>query len=177
MSQSLGNYVGVAEPADEQFGKLMSIPDTLIGRYLRLTTGLPADEVEAIEAGLADGSLPAVEAKRRLAGEVVDLYHGAGEGAGARERFDRVHRDRGLPEEIAQAPIPADAVEEGRIWLPRLLVGLGRAASNGEARRLIDQGGVRLDGEVVADAGREFAPEELRGRVLQVGRRWFGRLA
>jgi tyrosyl-tRNA synthetase len=177
MSQSLGNYVGVAEPADDQFGKLMSIPDTLIGRYLRLTTGVPAAEVDAIEAGLADASLPAVEAKRRLAREVVELYHGPGEGAHAQERFDRVHRDRALPEEIPEAPIPDRTVEEGSIWLPRLLVELGRAASNGEARRLIDQGGVRLDGEVVADAGREYAPEELRGRVLQVGRRWFGRLA
>ncbi len=176
MSQSLGNYVGIAEPADDQFGKLMSIPDTLIVRYLYLTTGLPAEEIGALEARLADGSLAAVEAKRRLAREVVDLYHGSGQGAAAEERFDRVHRDRELPPDVPVTPIPPEAVEEGRIWLPRLLVALGRAASNGEARRLIDQGGVRLDGEVVDDPGRDFAPEDLRDRVLQVGRRWFARL-
>jgi tyrosyl-tRNA synthetase len=176
MSQSLGNYVGINEPADEQFGKLMSIPDTLIVRYLHLTTELAVDEIGALEAGLAGGSVAAVEVKRRLAREVVDLYHGPGEGAAAEERFDRVHRDRELPQDVPVTPIPAEAVEEGRIWLPRLLVALGRAASNGEARRLIDQGGVRLDGEVVDDPGRDFAPEDLRDRVIQVGRRWFARL-
>ena len=176
MSQSLGNYVGIAEPADDQFGKLMSIPDTLIVRYLHLTTGLPAEDIGALEARLADGSLAAVEAKRRLAREVVDLYHGSEQGASAEERFDRVHRDRELPPDVPGTPIPPEAVEEGRVWLPRLLVALGRAASNGEARRLIDQGGVRLDGEVVDDPGRDFAPEDLRDRVLQVGRRWFARL-
>jgi tyrosyl-tRNA synthetase len=176
MSQSLGNYVGVAEPPDEQFGKLMSIPDGLIVRYLRLTTGLDDAEVDAIEAGMADGSVPAVEAKRRLAREIVDRYHGAGEGAAAEERFDRVHRDRELPQDVPETQIPAEALEGGSIWLPRLLVALGRAASNGEARRLVEQGGVRLDGEVVDDPSREMPPEELRGRVLQVGRRWFARL-
>jgi tyrosyl-tRNA synthetase len=177
MSQSLANYVGIAEPADEQYGKLMSIPDGLIIRYLRLTTGLDAAEADAIEAGMADGSLPAVEAKRRLAREIVDRYHGEGEGAAAEARFDRVHRDRELPRDVPETPIPAEALEGGRIWLPRLLVALGRAASNGEARRLVEQGGVRLDGEVVDDPSREMPPEELRGRVLQVGRRWFARLA
>jgi tyrosyl-tRNA synthetase len=177
MSQSLGNYVGIAEPADEQYGKLMSMPDGLIIRYLGLTTGLDAAEVDAIGAGMADGSLPAVEAKRRLSREIVDRYHGEGEGAAAEARFDRVHRDRELPRDVPETPIPAEALEGGRIWLPRLLVALGRAASNGEARRLVEQGGVRLDGEVVDDPSREMPPEELRGRVLQVGRRWFARLA
>jgi tyrosyl-tRNA synthetase len=177
MSQSLGNYVGIAEPADEQYGKLMSMPDGLIIRYLGLTTGLDAAEVDAIGAGMADGSLPAVEAKRRLSREIVDRYHGEGEGAAAEVRFDRVHRDRELPRDVPETPIPAEALEGGRIWLPRLLVALGRAASNGEARRLVEQGGVRLDGEVVDDPSREMPPEELRGRVLQVGRRWFARLA
>jgi tyrosyl-tRNA synthetase len=177
MSQSLGNYVGIAEPPDEQFGKLMSIPDGLIVRYLRLATGLPPAEVDAVEAGLADGSRRPLEEKRRLALEVVDLYHGPGSGAAAQERFDRVHRARELPEEIENAPIPDEVVSAGTVWLPKLLVGLGRAGSNGEARRLIEQGGVRLDGEVVTDAGAELPLEALRGRVLQVGRRWFGRLS
>ena len=177
MSKSFDNYVGLTEPADDMFGKVMRVPDELVGRYLRLTTGVDPAEADRVEAGLADGGLVAVEQKRRLAREIVDLYHGAGSGSAAEERFDRVHRDRELPQEVTEAPIPAAAVEEGRIWLPRLLVALGRATSNGEARRLIEQGGVRLDGEVVADPGREYDPGDLRGRVLQVGRRWFGRLA
>jgi tyrosyl-tRNA synthetase len=177
MSKSFDNYVGLAETADDMFGKVMRVPDELVVRYLRLTTGVDAAEADRVEAGLADGGLVAVEQKRRLAREIVDLYHGAGAGSAAEERFDRVHRDRELPHEVAEAPIPVEAVEEGRIWLPRLLVALGRATSNGEARRLIEQGGVRLDGELVVDPGREFDPGDLRGRVLQVGRRWFGRLA
>jgi tyrosyl-tRNA synthetase len=176
MSQSLGNYVGIAEPADEQFGKLMSIPDGLITRYLRLTTDLDPADVETVEAGLADGSLLPMDQKRRLARAIVDRYHGAGQGAAAEERFDRVHRDREVPLEVPEVPIPDEAVEAGTVWLPRLLEALGRAASNGEARRLVEQGGVRLDGEVVDDATRELPPEALRGRVLQVGRRWFARL-
>jgi tyrosyl-tRNA synthetase len=177
MSQSLGNYVGITEPADEQFGKLMSIPDGLIVRYLRLAAGMDPAEADAVEAGLASGSLLPMDQKRRLAREIVDTYHGAGEGAAAEERFDRVHRDREVPEDVPEVPIPSEALESGTVWLPRLLVALGRAASNGEARRLIEQGGVRLDGEVVDDPARELRPEDLRGRVLQVGRRWFARLA
>ncbi len=177
MSQSLGNYVGITEPADEQFGKLMSIPDGLIVRYLRLAAGLDPAEADAVEAGLAAGSLLPMDQKRRLAREIVDTYHGAGEGAAAEERFDRVHRDRQVPEDVPEVPIPAEALESGTVWLPRLLVALGRAASNGEARRLVEQGGVRLDGEVVDDPARELRPEDLRGRVLQVGRRWFARLS
>jgi tyrosyl-tRNA synthetase len=177
MSQSLGNYVGITEPADEQFGKLMSIPDGLIVRYLRLAAGLDPAEADAVEAGLAAGTLLPMDQKRRLAREIVDTYHGAGEGAAAEERFDRVHRDRQVPEDVPEVPIPAEALESGTVWLPRLLVALGRAASNGEARRLVEQGGVRLDGEVVDDPARELRPEDLRGRVLQVGRRWFARLS
>jgi tyrosyl-tRNA synthetase len=177
MSQSLGNYVGITEPADEQFGKLMSIPDGLIVRYLRLAAGLDPAEADAVEAGLGAGSLLPMDQKRRLARRIVDTYHGAGEGATAEERFDRVHRDREVPEDVPEVPIPAEALESGTVWLPRLLVALGRAASNGEARRLVEQGGVRLDGEVVDDPARELRPEDLRGRVLQVGRRWFARLS
>jgi tyrosyl-tRNA synthetase len=176
MSKSHDNYVGLDEPADDMFGKLMRIPDDLIAKYLRLTTGMDPSEVDEIESGLRGGSAKAVEQKRRLAREVVDLYHGAGEGSSAQDRFDRVHRDRDLPDEIADAPIPPVAVEKGSVWLPRLLVALGRASSNAEARRLIEQGGVRLDGEPLDDPAREFSVDQLSGRVLQVGRRWFARL-
>jgi tyrosyl-tRNA synthetase len=177
MSKSLDNYIGLTEPPDDMFGKLMRIPDGLIPKYLRLTLTPGPDEVETIERGLADGTVHANEAKRRLAREVVDRYHGPGAGQEAEGRFDLVHREREIPPDVADAPVPDAAVRDGRIWLPRLLVELGRAKSNGEARRLIEQGGIRLDGEPVLDPDRELAPEELKGRVLQVGRRWFGRLA
>jgi tyrosyl-tRNA synthetase len=176
MSKSLDNWIGLTEPPAEMFGKLMSIPDSLVVTYVRLCTALAADEVDAIDAGLRDGSLAVVEQKRRLAREVVDLYHGPGAGAAAEDGFNRVHRDRELPELVADVPIPAEAVVDGLIWLPRLLVALGRASSHAEGRRLIEQEGVRLDGEVVTDLDHEAPEGSYRGKVLQLGRRWFGRL-
>lgn len=177
MSQSLRNYVGITELPDEMFGKLMSIPDSLIGTYLRLCTPLGPGEVDGIQRGLDEGTLHPAEQKRRMAREVVELYHGREAGSRAEADFDLVHRDRSVPEDVAEALIPQAIVVDGRVWLPRLLVTLGRASSNSEARRLIDQGGVRLDSDVVSDPEAELRMEELTGKVLQVGRRWFGRLA
>jgi tyrosyl-tRNA synthetase len=177
MSKSLDNFVGLTEPADEQFGKLMSIPDPLIARYLRLLSPLDASEIDALEEGLADGTLLANEQKRRMAREIVDLYHGDGEGTKAEARFDLVHKEHEIPADVPTAPIPADALREGRVWLPRLLVGVGLASSNAEARRAVQQGGVRLEGDVLTDPDAEFAPEALQGKVLQVGRRRFVRLS
>ena len=177
MSKSLDNYIGLTEPSDQMFGKLMSIPDTLIAKYLRLCTPLGRDEVERVEAGLEDGSLRPDQAKRRLAREIVDLYHEEGAGSAAEERFDQVFRSHGIPDEVPELPIPASALRDGKVWLPKLLVGTGLAASNGEARRAVQQGGVRLDGDPLTDPEAEFDPSDLRGRVLQVGRRQFVRLA
>jgi len=176
MSQSLGNYVGITEPPDEMFGKLMRIPDELIGRYLRLVASVSSDDAARIEAGLADGSSKPNDRKREMARAVVDLYHGDGAGAAAEASFNRVHRDRELPEVVQDVPIPGEAAEDGIVWLPRLLVSLELASSNGDARRRIEQGGVRLDDEAILDPAFEASREELAGKVLQVGRRWFGRL-
>jgi tyrosyl-tRNA synthetase len=176
MSKSYDNYVGLTEPADEMFGKLMSIPDGLIVKYLRLCTAFEPEAVMQVEAGLADGSLHPNEQKRRLAREVVDLYHGPGAGGEAEARFDLVHRDREVPAEVEEVAIPASAVRGGRVWIPRLLAETGMATSNAEGRRAVEQGGVRLDGEPVTDPDLELADHELRGRVLQVGRRRFVRL-
>ncbi|HET9248807.1 MAG TPA: tyrosine--tRNA ligase [Actinomycetota bacterium] len=178
MSQSLGNYIGITDPPDEMFGKLARVPDELIATYRLLALDFFRDpaEAERVERGLADGSLGAWGEKRRLAREVVDLYHGAGSGAAAEERFDRVHREHELPEEIPDAAIPADAIVDGSVYLPKLLAALELADSNSQARRLIEQGGVRLDGEPVAADTLELPASELHGRVLQVGRRGFARL-
>ena len=176
MSQSLGNYVAIADLPDEMFGKLARVPDELIGEYRRLTLDFFADpdEADRVSAGLADGSLEPWAEKRRMARQVVDLYHGAEAGDAAEARFDQVHREHELPDEIDELPVPEDAVRDGVVYLPRLLVGLGLASSNSEARRLLEQGGVRLDGEPLG--GEEVRPEILRGHVLQVGRRRFVRL-
>ena len=178
MSQSLGNYIGITDPPDEMFGKLARVPDELIPTYRLLALDFFRDptEAERVEKGLEDGSLEAWDEKRRLAREVVDLYHGQGSGAGAEERFERVHRERELPEEVPNLAIPPDLVIDGRVYLPKLLAVLGLADSNSHARRLIEQGGVRLDGQPVDGDALELPANELKGRVLQVGRRGFARL-
>src|SRR6266516_139173 len=176
MSKSFDNYVGIAESAAEQFGKLMRIPDDLIVKYLRLCSPLVPTEVDAVEAGLADGSLGPNDQKRRMAREVVDLYHGQGAGIAAEERFDAVHREHRVPDDVPTVSIPQESVRGGRVWLPRLLSAMGLAASNAEARRAIQQGGVRIDGTPATDPEAEFDPRELQGRVLQVGRRRFVRI-
>jgi tyrosyl-tRNA synthetase len=176
MSQSIGNYVGIDEPADQMFGKLMSIPDGLIAKYVLLCTDGGAEEAARIEAGLAAGSLHPNEAKRAMARAVVDLYHGEGAGAEAEARFDLVHREHETPVDVEEATIPEEAIRDGRVWLPRLLVAAGFSPSNAQARRDIEAGAVRLDGDQVTDPHLELAPRDLAGKVLSVGRRKFVRL-
>jgi tyrosyl-tRNA synthetase len=172
MSQSLGNYVGVAEPADEMFGKLMSIPDPLIATYVLLAADAGPDAHARVVDGLADGSLRPNDEKRAMARAVVELYH-PGQGAAAEAAFDRVHREHLAPEELPRAILPADVVRDGTIWLPRLLTAAGLAGSNAEAKRLVAQGGVRLDGTVLDDPDAELPLDAVIGGTLQVGRRRF----
>jgi tyrosyl-tRNA synthetase len=178
MSQSLGNYVGITDPPEEMYGKLARVPDELIPTYRLLALDFFRDptEAERVDKGLADGSLDAWSEKRRLAREVVDLYQGDGAGAAAEEGFDRVHRERELPDQIPDVEIPHGLIAEGSVYLPRLMKELGMADSNSQARSLIEQGGVRLDGKPVAGDALELPVAELRGRVLQVGRRRFVKL-
>lgn len=178
MSQSLGNYIGITDPPEEMFGKLARVPDGLIPTYRLLALDFFRDpsEAERVDKGLADGSLDAWSEKRRLAREVVDLYQGGGAGAAAEEGFDRVHRERELPDQIPDVAIPPDLIVEGSVYLPRLMKELGMADSNSQARSLIEQGGVRLEGKPVPGDSLELPVAELRGRVLQVGRRQFVKL-
>ena len=184
MSKSLDNYIALTEPPDEMFGKLMRIPDELIAKYLRLTTAVDPARADELERALQDGSVRPNDAKRRLAREVVDLYHGSGEGASADERFDLVHRQHELPEEVPGMSVPAAVFgpSDGDAWIvyvPALLEALGLVGSRSEARRLQAQGGVRMNGEPVAaeDIRIEGSPPgELAGSVWQVGRRKFARL-
>ena len=176
MSKSFDNYVGLTESADRMFGKLMSLPDELIAKYELLCTDLgPADNAR-VKAGLAGGSIHPNQEKRRMARTIVDLYHGPGSGEAAEAAFDRVFKDHDLPEDMPEVALPAEVVTDGRIWLPKVLVAAGLASSNGEARRAIEQGGVRIDGEVVSDPTAELDPAALVGSVVQVGRRRFARV-
>jgi tyrosyl-tRNA synthetase len=159
MSKSLGNYIGVTDLPEEMFGRLMRIPDDLMPDYFRL---LLSSEVPGVEPN---------EAKRELGRRIVERYHDADAAKAAEEHFDRLHVQHQPPEQIEEAKLAAD----GPVHLPALLAE-HFDLSRSEARRLIEQGGVRIDGEVV-DGGRLDLPvDELDGVVLQVGKRRHKRL-
>jgi len=174
MSKSLGNYVGITDPPQEMYGKLMSLPDALVVRYLELVTPVPLAEVRAIAAGLQNGTLHPRDVKMRLAREVVGQFHSPEAAARAEAEFIRVFRERELPAEIPVFTVPKEILENGRVSLARLLVAAGLVASTSEARRLIVQGGVRVNEERVGDPGARIVP--VTGMVLSIGRRKFVRL-
>jgi tyrosyl-tRNA synthetase len=165
MSKSLGNYVGVSEPPTEMYGKLMSIPDALMRDYFILLTDIPEAEIETILGGNPR------EAKGRLAREIVAQYYGSQAAQAADAEFTRVFAQKELPEEMPEVSVPADALDEGRIWICRLITLAGHANSTSEARRLVQGGAVSLDGEKVTDAKAQIAPAS--GQVLKSGKRRF----
>lgn len=169
MSKSLGNYIGIDEPPAEMFGKTMSIPDELIVKYMTLVTDLDLEEIRGLERGMAAGEVNPRDAKLRLAHALVRMYHGQEAADAAREEFLRVFSRGELPSEL-----PELAVAAGEMDAVRLLRETGMAASNSEARRLIGQGAVRLDGLRVTDPNAPLRIAD--GAVLQVGKRRFARL-
>lgn len=178
MSKSYGNYVGLTDEPADMFGKIMSIPDELMPKYYRLATALPVAEVDEIEAGLAAGELDPNQSKRRLAREIIKIYHDEQAAADTEEQFDRVFKAHGVPEDIEVFDIALeDDPEKGGVYLPKLLADLKLVASGGEGRRMIDQGGVKVNGEVVAKGAYHMPASELTGATLQVGKRKWARLA
>lgn len=171
MSKTLGNYVGVTEPPDDMYGKLMSIPDSLLLRYLTLVTRLPEREIQEISGSLAAGGLHPMEAKKRLARTVVTQFHGEAAAGKAEAAFARIVQQRELPEKIEGIRIVTPSEGEP-LW--RVVVMAGMVPSNSEARRQIQQGAVELDGERVSDPNRTVAASSLT-HLLRVGKRRFTR--
>jgi tyrosyl-tRNA synthetase len=166
MSKSLDNYVGVTDPPEEMFGKLMRIPDEAMGTYYELLLGESVPEGDPMAA------------KRLLARRIVERFHDSEAAEAAEARFDTVHVAREIPEDIPELSLAeADGVQEngGDVHLPALIAGVFGISSS-EARRLIAQGGVKLDGEGVDPDRLDLSAGELGGRVLQVGKRRFVRL-
>lgn len=178
MSKSYGNYIGLTDAPADMFGKTMSIPDEMIGKYYRLASSLAPAEVDVIDAALADGSANPYELKRALGRDLVTTYHSAEDAVAAEAEFDRVHKNHDLPTDIAEVSVEISVNDEGLVYLPAVLQAAGLVPSAGQARRDIDGGGVKLDGEAVAPKTYNVDPTALKpGTVLQVGKRKFARLA
>jgi len=160
MSKSVGNYIGVTDPPGEMFGKVMSIPDYLMPDYYSLLLDRPMPDGEPVEQ------------KRELARALVSTFYGDSSVTGAEKLFDAVVR-REVPEDAPVVPLP----EREEIWIVDLITRAGFANTNGEARRLIKGGAVRVGGRVVRDERLSLPSPELEGKVLQVGKRRYARLA
>jgi tyrosyl-tRNA synthetase len=160
MSKSIGNYIGVTDPPNQMFGKVMSIPDHLMPDYYALLLDRPMPEAEPVEQ------------KRELARSLVRRFHGEEAAAEAERTFDAVVRRR-VPDDVPEVRLPVDGDE---IWIVDLITLAGFAATNGEARRFIRGGAVRLDGELVKDEALSLQSADITGKVLQVGKRRYARL-
>lgn len=172
MSQSLGNYVSVVDSPNDMYGKTMSIPDSLLGSWFELCTDVPLEEVSAL---LNSGSNPR-DIKRRLAQEIVGLYHSPEAAQEADRYFLETFSQRKQPVEAEEATIPANLLVDDRVSVPVLIAALGLVKSNSEARRLMQAGAVSLGGHKLTDPVATVPVEELRGKVLRVGRHQFRRL-
>ncbi len=174
MSKSLGNYIGVTDTPQDMFGKTMSIPDELIVRYFRLLTRFSGTEVEAIEKGLEDGSLHPRDTKVQLGKEIVSMYHSSKAAEDAEEEFNRVFSQHQLPDNIAEFTLGPEELQEGKIWLPKLLALSNMTSGTSEGRRMLKQGAVKIDDVKIDDPDAEV--EIVDGMIIKVGKRKFMRI-
>lgn len=176
MSKSYGNYIGLTDEPADMFGKVMSIPDELMIKYYRLASTASIEEIEGLEKGLADGSLHPNEVKRALGRNIVAAYYDDAAAEEAEEKFNLVFKDHSIPEDIEGYVADLTPNDEGLVYIAKLIADAGLASSAGEARRLIDGGGVKIDGEALKPKAYNVAPELLKDAVVQVGKRKFIRI-
>lgn len=172
MSKSYGNYIGLTDEPADMFGKIMSIPDELMAKYYRLATALPVSEVDEIEKAIVEGTEHPNQLKRRLGREIVSLYYDNEAAVQAEEAFDLVFKQHKIPDDIAEF----DLGLEGEVYLPKLMVDSLLAQSAGEGRRLIDGGGVKIDGEALPAKTYNIDASKVIGTVIQVGKRKFAKI-
>ena len=178
MSKSYGNYVGLTDAPNDMYGKIMSIADEIVPMYFRLCSTLPVDEVDAIDAAFEDGSADPYKLKRKLARNIVDLYHGEGAGVAAEAAFDAQFKKNEVPDDVKEFPMSLVVTnDEGKVYLAKLLADLEICKSAGEGRRLIDGGGVKVNGEAVAPKSYNVDPALFSaGTTVQSGKKRWARL-
>ena len=167
MSKSLGNYIGVTEDPNTMYAKILSISDELMWRYYELLSARSLQEIEELKQGVAQGTIHPKSAKEMLALEIVERYHSKEDALKAKEEFDRVHKQKDLPSDLAEYTL------QGPIWIAKALVEAGLEPSTSQARRDIQAGAVRIDKEKVTDKDLHLQPGEY---IVQVGKRKFAKL-
>lgn len=176
MSKSYGNYIGLTDEPNDMFGKVMSIPDELMVKYYRLASTMSVADIDAIEEGLAQGSLHPNRVKRDLAQNIVSAYYDEAAAREAEAAFDRVFKNHDMPDEIDDFEADLTPNDEGLVYLAKIIHDAGMTQSVGDARRMIDGGGVRIDGEPVPAKQYNIAPEAIKGHIVQVGKRKYARI-
>ena len=174
MSKSLGNYIGIIDEPEDMFGKVMSLSDDMMPTYFELCTDVPLPEIETIKQDLAAEKMHPMDAKKRLAREIVTIYHSTAAATKAQEEFERVFSQHEVPEDIPEITLSGEDLTDGKIPLVRLIAKAKLSGSNCESRRLIGQGAVSLDGQKISDQSTMIEPVE--GQVLRVGRLRFARI-
>jgi len=169
MSKTYNNYIGISEPPKEIFGKLMSISDKLMLRYWELLTNVSPTELAKMKKDLKSGRLHPREAKKNLALRIVEMYHSKKAAKESAREFEEVFKEKKLPRKIQRVKI-----SKKKIWVVKLLIASKMAESSSEARRLIQQGAVTLDGQKITDPEKELIIRE--GTILKVGKRRFARI-
>lgn len=174
MSKSLGNYIGIDDDPNDMYGKVMSIPDKLLGRYFELLTDVSLEELEEIKNGLSSGELHPMETKKRLAETIVAKYYDETTAKKAAQEFERVFKDGELPEDIPQVELSSDKLEDGELWIVKLVAATGLVDSNSQARRMIKQGAVKIDGEKYDKMNLDLEVED--GMIIQIGKKRFAEI-
>ncbi len=169
MSKSLGNYIGITEPPKDIFGKIMSISDDLMIEYYELLSGVSTDDFAKLKKDISENRLNPKVAKERLAVEIVTRFWGEDKAKGALAEFERVFADKKIPTDLSKIDM-----EPGEKWLPKVITDLGLTQSTSEAKRMISQGAVSIDGEKVT--GEEYILKEKREYILKVGKRKFTKI-
>jgi tyrosyl-tRNA synthetase len=168
MSKSYGNYVGIDEPPDVIFGRLMSISDELMLKYYELLSDITLEGLDALKAAIRTGALHPKQAKVNFAHEIVKRFHGADAAVQAERNFEKVFRDREIPEDIEVVRVKK---EKNDVWLPQLLAGIGMVSSTSEGKRMISQGAVSIDGSKVS--GEDLPLAGVSELIIKVGKRKF----
>ena len=176
MSKSLGNYIGVDEPPHEIFGKVMSIPDNIMMDYFRLVTTLDNEEIKEIEDNIKKEKLkPSIE-KRKLAKIIIENLYTKNDALEAEEDFDLIFKKKGIPDKIEQYIINLKSIKNKKISLVQLLTDSGLTKSNGEARRLVAQGGIKINNRKISDPNLELSLNDINKKVIQRGKRHFRKI-